>query len=97
MDQAAQLLMLHAIGDYGLQSKYAIDRKMEGDKLYLLNHCLIHGGLVYLVTGSSVLSVGIFISHLVIDYLKTRHFYNEMFDQLLHFLVICGFCILGIK
>jgi hypothetical protein len=49
-------------------------------------HGLIHGGVVFIVTGSSVLGVTEVVLHSVIDFLKCENKTNPHTDQFLHIL-----------
>lgn len=89
------VLMLagHAVADYPLQGDWlskAKNHKLDlvpGEVIWpmaLMSHSAIHGGFVYLVTGSFLLAGLEFVAHSVIDYLKCdgKLSYNE--DQALH-------------
>jgi hypothetical protein len=52
---------------------------------YVLSaHALIHGGMVYLVTGSIALAVAETVSHWVIDFGKCEKWYGIHTDQWAH-------------
>jgi len=68
----------------------AYDPKLHGpiQKIwpYVLSaHALIHGGAVFLITGSVFLGIAETFSHWVIDFGKCEKWYGIHTDQLLHF------------
>jgi hypothetical protein len=92
----------HALGDFPLQGEFlAIGKERFGDleKLtgtpwppgmwaYCLTmHSLIHGGAVWLISGSVVLGAVEFVLHWLIDFAKSFGLTNFYIDQSLH--VIC--------
>ena len=54
-------------------------------------HGLIHGGTVYLVTGSLFLGMFETIMHFIIDCMKCENWTNPYQDQLLHFICRLGY------
>lgn len=89
----------HAVADFALQSDTMAKSKYKYNYpavwfYYLTAHALIHGGMVFLVSGSETLGVLEATSHWFIDYGKTRNYYGIHVDQLLHFL--CKLAWIGI-
>lgn len=92
------LLAGHALGDFGLQGDWVARHKSHKVKVasgnnnhpeliwlhVLTAHCLIHGGLVALITGIWWLGVLETIAHIVIDFLKCDHRFGFHVDQALH-------------
>ena len=89
-----------ALGDFALQGDAMAKGKNrnrkpdyipEGQKympcwyFWLGAHGFIHGGIVYLITGSLFLGVFETIMHFVIDFMKCENWTNPYQDQLLHF------------
>lgn len=87
------LLAGHALGDYALQSDYMA--KEKANSLWvLLMHALIHGGIVYFVTGSLALMAAETVLHAGIDKLKTTGRISLVVDQALH--VLCKLVYVGV-
>jgi hypothetical protein len=95
-------LVAHAIADFGLQSsnmakfknKHNVPTNIpKGQKLvsvwqyYLSAHALIHGGIIYFVSGNFILGLIETLSHWIIDYIKCENITNPHIDQILH--IIC--------
>lgn len=93
------MLAAHALGDFGLQTDWVAQFKnrhtppAQGTKsqrpdliwIHVLSaHCLIHGGLVALITGYWWLGLAEFVCHWVIDYLKCEKKFGFHTDQFLH-------------
>ena len=85
------LLVGHAVADFGLQSEWMGKHKSPHESLpyvpwyYVLGaHGVIHGGAVYLVTGSVVFGVAETVLHSVIDLGKCRGYYGIHVDQGFH-------------
>ena len=98
------LLIAHALCDHPLQGEFVALRKNrhyrpEGDDgetiwPYCLSvHALIHGGGVWVVTGSPALGLVEFFLHWIIDFLKTESITNIHIDQLLHVLCKVGYVV----
>ena len=94
-----QMLVGHVMGDFVLQrdimalskSRHAEIFKTASPRFppwyyWLLAHALVHGGIVYLITGSLVLGVVETVLHTVIDYSKCEHWIGIHVDQGLHIL-----------
>lgn len=97
-----QLLMGHAMADFGLQSQAMAkgkNRNVPKDYIppgqtpnvcwpyYLVAHGLIHGFFVFLFTGSVWLGAAETVTHASIDFGKCDNHYGIHFDQTLH--VLC--------
>lgn len=95
-------LMGHALCDFALQSDVMAkfknwnnkpDNIPNGQKLvsvwqyWMASHALIHGGVVYLISGSIWLGAIETVLHFGIDCAKCKNWTNPHQDQLLH--VIC--------
>lgn len=91
------LLAGHALGDFVLQSEVMARGKNRHSSIHLeqnLNfppwyywlgaHSLVHGGIVYLITGSLTLGVIETLSHWIIDYYKCEEKIGLHSDQILH-------------
>jgi len=85
------LLVGHALADYPLQGDFLARGKnhknpIAGVQFYhcLGAHALIHGGMVYLLTGSFLLGVLETVIHAAIDYGKSDGWYGLNVDQALH-------------
>jgi hypothetical protein len=81
----------HAVADYALQTEYmsrAKARKSEPQTWFwvLGAHALVHAGMVYLITGSTIFAFAEFTAHFVIDYFKSEGKYGYHTDQVLHYL-----------
>ncbi len=100
-----ELLLGHALADFVLQSdtmatsksrhfRSAVDRGNGFPPWYywLAAHSLIHGGVVYLVTGSWALGLAEIVLHTVIDFAKCEHKINFHQDQALHVLCKVAYC-----
>lgn len=88
------LICGHALADYPLQGDFLAKGKnhkapIDGVPFYhcLAAHSLIHGGFVYLVTGSLFLGLLETICHAFIDFGKCDKLYGLNTDQALH--VLC--------
>lgn len=85
------LLIGHAFADYAFQNDFmaqAKNHRMALGKMYwpyvLPAHGLIHGGFVYVVTGSLVLAVAETVVHSIIDWCKCDGKIGFHTDQWLH-------------
>jgi hypothetical protein len=98
------LVIGHALGDFPLQSEFMVRGKSRALKqdpslppslwLYcLVAHALIHGGLVWLLTGQVVLGVIEIVLHTLIDGLKIFHKLNFHSDQALHVMCKLGYAV----
>jgi hypothetical protein len=96
------LLCGHALADFALQTDsmaYGKNRHNkpknvpEGQEVckvwvyWLSSHSFIHGGMVYLITGSITLGIIETIVHWFIDFAKCENWTNIHTDQALH--VLC--------
>ena len=54
-------------------------------------HALVHGGIVYLITGGLVLGVVETVLHAIIDYSKCQHWIGFHVDQGLHIMRKVGY------
>ncbi len=87
------LLAAHALADYPLQGDFLAKGKnrhtpiVPGIKFWphcLTAHALIHGGFVYLITGSLMLGIAETVAHWIIDFGKCENWYGINTDQGLH-------------
>ena len=85
------LLCAHALADFPLQGDFLASAKNRhtamGRGLWpecLTAHAFIHGGFVYLITGSLLLGLLEVLAHWVIDFGKCELWYSFRVDQLLH-------------
>ena len=83
MEKLFQLLCGHALGDFAIQPNMMIKGKMGPQWItWMLAHCLIHGGIVYLVTDSLYWGLMEVCFHWLVDVLKYNKyisFYNNVF------------------
>lgn len=86
------LLIGHAVADYPLQGDYLARSKNRHDALgahgiwmhSLAAHALIHGGAVWLITGSLALGAAEACAHAAIDFAKCDGRLTYHADQALH-------------
>lgn len=85
------LLFAHALADYPLQGDFLSKAKnrtaaLPGVPWYqaMGAHAVIHGGFVYIITGSVTLGIFEVIAHFVIDNLKCEGEISFNLDQALH-------------
>ncbi|MEX0809885.1 MAG: DUF3307 domain-containing protein [Dongiaceae bacterium] len=90
------LLVGHALADFPLQGDFLAQAKDRhsaiGEKVWpeaLTAHALIHGGAVFVVTGSLVLALAETVVHAAIDFAKCEKLISFRQDQLLHILCKC--------
>jgi len=83
----------HAIADFPLQTDFIAtckNRNSEGGKSiwrWILGaHSIIHGGIVFLITGSLIFGILETIFHFIIDFVKCDGHTSFDQDQLLHIL-----------
>ena len=101
-----QLLIGHAVGDFVLQSDTmarAKDRHNEMAKnrsanfpawyYWLTAHALVHGGAVYLLTGSATFGLIETLLHWTIDCAKCERKIDFHQDQALHTICKIGYCV----
>jgi hypothetical protein len=94
-----QFLVGHALGDYVFQRDIMATSKSRHAEVYktagpgfpgwyywLFSHALVHGGLVFLISGSALLGIIETVLHTIIDYSKCEHWIGLHFDQVLHLL-----------
>ena len=94
-----QFLVGHALGDYVFQREIMATSKSRHAKIYetagrgfppwyywLISHALVHGGAVYLISGSALLGFIETVLHTIIDYSKCEHWFGLNTDQILHIL-----------
>lgn len=95
-----QFLVGHALGDYVFQRDIMAKAKSRHAAIFataspgfpdwyywLSAHALVHGGLVFLISGSYVLGIIETGLHFIIDFIKCEHWISLHVDQLLH--VLC--------
>lgn len=91
------LIFGHVLADFPLQGDFLAKYKnlnfirnaaLEGPWwLVMSSHCYIHAAIVGLLTGSYLCGIVEFISHFVIDTMKTKKWISFGLDQALH--VLC--------
>ena len=97
-----QLIMGHALADFALQNSDMARLKNRHNKptnvppgqkvipcwyYFLTSHALIHGGVVWAITGYWYLAIAEIVAHWLIDFVKCENRLNPHTDQLLH--IIC--------
>ncbi len=87
----ALLVFAHMLADYPLQGAFLANAKnrwapVPGVPWYqaMAAHTIIHGGLVFLVTGSLILGLAETVLHALIDDAKCRKLISYNVDQALH-------------
>jgi hypothetical protein len=85
------LIAAHALADFPLQGQYLSDAKNPrhpiGAQLWrwaLPYHGMIHGGFVFLITGSFGLALGEVALHIAVDYNRCMNRISFNQDQTLH-------------
>ena len=94
-----QFLVGHALGDFAFQREIMAKSKSRHAQIYktappnfpgwyywLFSHALVHGGFVFLISGSALLGVVETVLHTIIDFSKCEHWINLHVDQALHML-----------
>jgi len=88
------LLFAHALADYPLQGPFLSEAKSRNTaigKLFwphaLFAHSMIHGGFVFLLTGSLILACAEIAIHAYTDFLKCEGVITLNADQAMH--VVC--------
>lgn len=100
-----QLLVDHALADFVLQQEAMSAGKNRHNEIHgkkgsgfpawyywLSAHALIHGGVVYIITGSLLLGVVETLLHWLIDFSKCEGWLNFHQDQALHVGCKLGYC-----
>ena len=101
-----KLLVGHALGDFVLQTDtMARAKDRHGDLAktasesfppwyyWLAAHALVHGGIVFFVTGSALLGVIETLLHGAIDIAKCERWIGFHQDQALHVLCKIAYCL----
>jgi Protein of unknown function (DUF3307) len=91
-----QWIAAHLVGDFILQTKKLVQQKKDhkAGSWFLYVHCLIHAGLVYLLSPNKtfwIIPVIIFITHYCIDLWKLyqkENSFSFITDQVLHITVL---------
>jgi len=86
------LLFGHALADYPLQGEYLSQSKNPNSPLgangvwlhSLVAHSIIHGGTVFLITGSFILAIAETVVHGITDYCKSVGKISYNVDQAIH-------------
>jgi hypothetical protein len=94
-----QFLIGHALGDYVFQREVMATAKSRHAEIHsttskgfpgwyywLISHALVHGGAVFIISGSLMLGIIETLLHSLIDFSKCEHWINLHVDQLLHLL-----------
>lgn len=91
METLFLLIFVHALGDAALQPPHMAKGKcrrgtsdLHAWPFWLTAHAIIHGGLVYLVTGSLGFGIAEIVLHALIDFFKCEKLYGCAVDQALH-------------
>ena len=102
-----KLLFAHALADFSLQTEIMAKLKNRKNKqdfipdgqkyvtcwhYWMGSHALIHGGMVWLITGKVYLGIIETIAHFIIDFLKCENITNPNQDQLMHFICKIIYC-----
>lgn len=88
LDLLIKLVFCHLLGDYFLQTDFIAQSK--GKNLYhLFVHCALYCVPFYLWFGLGWNLLFVFLTHLIIDYLKAhKKAINYFTDQVLHYIVM---------
>ena len=90
-----RLLLLfagHALGDFSLQNDFLAKGKNHKNPIpgfpawqLLFAHCLVHSGIVFLITGKMWMAIAELVIHYITDWAKCdgRITFNE--DQYIHY------------
>ncbi len=95
----------HAVGDFPLQGEYLATGKnwrllkrlqdpSRPERIWvacMTAHCLVHAGLVWVITGSSLFAVIELVLHWAIDVAKCSGKTNFNLDQSLHIICKAGY------
>jgi len=97
----------HALCDFPLQGEFLATRKNPfladpnlrayGWKKAMSAHCLIHAGMVTLITGSVFLGGLEFLVHFATDYGKCRDWIDSDLDQAIHYVSKILWAILAVS
>jgi hypothetical protein len=101
-----QFLIGHAVGDFVLQGEVMARAKSRSYAAaaergtgfppwyyWLAAHALVHGGIVYAVSGSAALGLVETALHAAIDFAKCEHRITFHQDQALHLACKAGYCV----
>lgn len=88
------LLAGHGLGDFALQTEWIATNKNRHVKNtvciwphLLTAHSLIHGMIVYMITGKIILGILETIAHWITDFSKCEGWFNFHTDQFMHLFV----------
>jgi len=94
IERAFLFLCGHALADTALQTSWIATNKSrhakdsglpKGGWVFVLScHALIHGLMVYLITGSATLGIFETVAHAAIDFGKCEGWYSFYTDQCFH-------------
>jgi hypothetical protein len=98
---AFKFIIGHAVADFVLQptamargkNRHLVMETLEGQKnvlfwpYWMSAHALVHGGIVWFISGNPVMGLAEFILHWIFDFAKCERWTNIHIDQLLH--MIC--------
>ena len=102
-----QMVIGHAVSDFVLQPDamgFGKNRNNDAQRTkgalfphwyyWMTSHALVHGGAVYIITGSATLGLLETVLHWMIDFAKCEHWFNVHVDQSLHILCKILYCVL---
>lgn len=102
-----QMLIGHAVADFVMQPKamgFGKNRnnmqQTKADSVFprwyywMTAHALVHGGAVYIISGSAWLGLIETILHWCIDFAKCERWINLHVDQMLHIVCKLVYCLL---
>lgn len=102
-----QMLIGHAISDFVLQPNsmgYGKNRNNDAQEnkgtqfphwyYWMTSHALVHGGAIYIITGSAILGLIETFVHWCIDFAKCEGWFNVHLDQALHIACKMVYCLL---
>lgn len=88
-----KLLFAHLVGDYVLQSNYIAETK-SSYIYHLFVHCVLYCLPFYVMKLAGFEVLYIFLTHIVVDFLKTRKKIGYAMDQSLHY---CSLIVLWVS
>lgn len=97
-------LIAHALADFPLQGEYLANEKirktatdLQSWMVALTAHALIHGGGVWIVSGSASLGAVEVVAHWLIDWRKGEGKFGHLVDQGLHVACKLGYVVFLIQ
>ena len=84
-----KIIFCHIVGDYLLQTDYMA--KEKNNNLYILFvHCVCYCIPFIYIFGFNYKIICLLIFHMIIDWMKTKHYINIVEDQIAHYAFAMG-------